>query len=194
MNTNQLQDSLEGAMDGKNSKLNTCIPGTILSYSAGRATVQPQGTMQFSNQKTLAYPIIYDVPVVFPTGMAGGCGMTFPVQSGDGCLLTFSQANMQNFLSGTDADDQRHHSLSDAICIPGLYSTEFTTMVSNPDDVCIFYGGSKITLGSGGLNVTLSDGTTFALSGGDLVVNGISLTKHLHGGVQSGGSTTGVPQ
>jgi len=194
MNINQWQEAVEETMQNKNGKMNTCIPGVIQSYKNGRAVVKPQGTIQYENGKSMEYPVIYDVPIVFPTGMSGTCGITFPIKSGDGCLIVFSQNNMQSFLSGTETDDQRHHSLNDAICIPGLYSAAFSTVESNPDDVCIFHGNSKVTLGDGGLNANLADGTIFELSGSDLKVNGISLTKHKHGGVQSGGSTTDVPQ
>ena len=45
--------------------------------------------------------------------------------------------------------------------------------------------------------VTVEKGSNSILGvlvGGDLVVNGIPLTKHTHGGVETGGGTTGTPQ
>lgn len=44
-------------------------------------------------------------------------------------------------------------------------------------------------------DMTLNVGGTLAInsSSGDVVVNGISLVHHVHGGVQSGGSTTSGP-
>jgi hypothetical protein len=36
-------------------------------------------------------------------------------------------------------------------------------------------------------------GTTFTFGGGDLVVNGISLVHHVHGGITPGGSDTAEP-
>ena len=194
MNDNQMQIALENLIDNKISNINTSIPATILSYSSGRATVRPQGTKKFEDGRELPYPVISNVPIVFPTGGGGNMGVTFPIKPGDGCLLQFSQANMQQFLSKTDTDDKRNFQLSDAICIPGLYTDKFATMESNGNDVTIVNGGSKVTLGGGGFNGTLSDGTTFSFSGGDLIVNGISLTKHLHGGVTSGGDKTLKPE
>ena len=45
--------------------------------------------------------------------------------------------------------------------------------------------------GGGAINAT---GCTINLSGGDVIADGISLKNHKHGGVQSGGSLTGVAQ
>lgn len=194
MNNNQMQVAIEQSMTNQINKINTAIAGTILSYSAGRATVQPQGTKQYEDGRTLPYPVIYNVPIIFPTGDGGNAGITFPIKPGDGCLLIFSQDNMQTFLSKTKTDDQRHFQLSDAICIPGMYTGKFAAVESNGNDVTLANSGSKVMLGGGGFNGSLSDGTSFAFAGGDLVVNGISLTKHRHGGVESGGSKTSMPE
>ena len=189
-----MQVAIEQSMTNQINKINTAIAGTILSYSAGRATVQPQGTKQYEDGRTLPYPVIYNVPIIFPTGDGGNAGITFPIKPGDGCLLIFSQDNMQTFLSKTKTDDQRHFQLSDAICIPGMYTGKFAAVESNGNDVTLANSGSKVMLGGGGFNGSLSDGTSFAFAGGDLVVNGISLTKHRHGGVESGGSKTSMPE
>lgn len=194
MNQNQILDELENLVGRKINKVNTAIPGTIQSYSNGRAVVKPQGTIQYDDGREIEYPLIYNVPIIFPTGMGGAAGITFPIQSGDGCLLVFSQNNMQTFLSKTSTDDQRHFQLSDAICIPGLYTGAFSTVASNANDVCLFNAGSKVALGSSGFSGNLSDGTVFSISGNDLVVGGISLKDHVHGGVTTGGSVTGKPQ
>jgi phage baseplate assembly protein gpV len=59
--------------------------------------------------------------------------------------------------------------------------------------VCFFNGGSLCVLNGSQFKITLADGTTATFGGGDLVVNGISLTKHLHTGVTPGGGNTGKP-
>jgi hypothetical protein len=66
-------------------------------------------------------PIITGVPVVFPGG--GGYRVTFPIAKGDTVLLIFSEASLDKWLAhGGDVDpnDDRRHTLSDAIAIPGL--------------------------------------------------------------------------
>ena len=191
MNSNQFQIALEQSTQKQINNINTAIAGAILSYSGGRASVQPKGLLKYEDGRSLSYPVIYDVPVVFPVGSGGSCGVTFPIKAGDGCLLVFSQDNMQSFLTNSQTDDNRKFQLTDAICIPGLYNSNISNY--NQNEVVVFNGGSKFTLGNGGLNGTLADGTTFSFSGGDLVVNGISLVNHVHSGVMSGGSNTGKP-
>ena len=52
----------------------------------------------------------------------------------------------------------------------------------------------NITINGGGGGAINATGCTINLSGGDVIADGISLKNHKHGGVQSGGSLTGVAQ
>ena len=88
--------------------------------------------------------------------------------------------------------DNKRFQLNDAIAIPGLYPN--ATQGADPSGACLFFGSSRVTLDGTGFHGELSDGTNFNFSGGDLVVNGISLTKHTHGGVETGGGTTSTPK
>lgn len=58
-------------------------------------------------------------------------------------------------------------------------------------DINITISGS-ITFTTGGASVTL-DSSGITVTSGDVVADGISLKTHVHGGVTSGGSNTGVP-
>ena len=193
--SNQVKEIIKEWMNDKAENMHTALPGTVVSYDHGsnRASVQPSGSFKAKDGRSISYPIIHQVPVVFPMGCGGSAGVTFPVQGGDGCLLVFSEEQLDDFLSGADSDDQRRHSLNDAICIPGLYSGSAASGPSSSGDVCLMNGSSKIILNSSTFSGSVG-GTSFSFTGGDLVVNGISLTKHVHGGVESGGSTTSTPQ
>ena len=193
---NQIKEIVEGWTDNKLAAVHTALPGKIVSYSpaTNRAQVQPFGKYKLDDGRSFDYPVIHNVPVQFPMGCGGSSGVTFPLRAGDGCLLIFAESQLDDYLSGGDSDDTRKHDMNDAMCIPGLYSGAAPSNVSNASDVCLFNGGSLVLLGSGGFSGTLADGTNFSFSGGDLVVNGISLTGHKHGGVESGGSKTGPPE
>ena len=52
--------------------------------------------------------------------------------------------------------------------------------------------GLLSTLGSGGVGGNMTG--TFTIISGDLIADGISLKNHRHGGVESGGDITGLPQ
>lgn len=58
---------------------------------------------------------------------------------------------------------------------------------------------SGIVIDGGGHDITIQNAPNVNVGGdihatGDVTANGISLKNHVHGGVQSGGSTTGAPQ
>lgn len=190
---NQNREIAESVIQTEINKVHTAIPGTITGYDAGsnRASVRPLGHYKTADYRSLEYPVIFNVPVVFPTGLGGSAGVTFPLAAGDGCLIVFSESQIDDMLSGVDSDDPRKFSLNDAICIPGLYSSATAAASAHPGDVCLFNGGSMVRLGSG-FSGTTADGTSFSFSGGDLVVNGISSTHHTHPG--DSGGTTGAPQ
>ena len=162
------------------------LPGVITGYDAGsnRASVKPSGSYKAKDGRALPYPVIYNVPVVFPTGNGGSAGVTFPISSGDGCLIVFSDESISGYLAGNATnEDPRRHSMNDAIAIPGLYPGGATAAASNSGETCLTCGGSKLRLSSGGLIVELADGTSVSMSGGDLVVNGVSSVHHTHMGV-----------
>lgn len=111
-------------------QLNCVKVGIIQSFNAGtqEATVQvafqqvtsiaPDGT------KTLAqYPLLLNVPVVFPSG--GGFTLTFPIAAGDECVVLFNDRQIDTWLAngaGSPPETGRVHDLSDGIAIVGLRS------------------------------------------------------------------------
>lgn len=71
--------------------------------------------------KTVDYPVLGKVPVVVLQG--GGSRITFPIRSGDQCLLLFCDYMLDNWwISGnvSSSDFPRRHDISDAIAIVGL--------------------------------------------------------------------------
>lgn len=194
--SNQVKQTINNWIGDQIANVHTAISAVVVSYNpkTNRASVQPTGKWKAKDGRSIDYPVIHQVPIMFPMGSGGTAGMTFPIQSGDGCLLVFMETQCDDFLSGGDSDDPRRHSLNDAICIPGLYTGAASANVTNSGETCLFCEGSLLRLSGGSFTGTLADGTNFSFSGGDLVVNGISLTKHVHGGVESGGSKTNKPE
>ena len=90
---NEASNSIANMIGNEIDNVNTSIPGIIQSYDAdsNRAVVVPTGKRMFPDGRRLDYPVIYDVPIVFPTAIGGSCGITFPIKSGDACLVLFSQ-------------------------------------------------------------------------------------------------------
>ena len=122
----QQREMMERAM----SRINTCMPGEIVSFNSGTqtATVQPCIQQKRIDNGTIVFqdlPHVINVPIVFP--VAGGFALTFPVASGDPCLIVFSQRALDNWLdSGSvqppeqEIPGARHHDLTDAFAIIGV--------------------------------------------------------------------------
>lgn len=194
---NQIKSIIKGWTAGQIAGVHTCMPGKVVSYNVqkNRADVQPTGDYKTEDRRYLPYPIIHAVPCYFPIANGGRSGITFPVKPGDGCLILFAEGQITDFLEkgGSDSEDPRRHSLNDAICLPGLYSEAVAPNKEYPNDVNIVNSEGKMRLGEDHFNGQLKDGTDFSFSGKDLVVNGISLCHHVHGGVTPGSSDTSGP-
>jgi hypothetical protein len=103
--------------------IHTCLPGQIEVYDGIVATVKPLISKLYLDNIIEPLPIIDSVPVVFPSSAT--FQMTFPLAKGDGCLILFSERGLDTWIaSGVDVPpiNRRKFDLSDAICIPGLWS------------------------------------------------------------------------
>ncbi|WP_247191373.1 Gp138 family membrane-puncturing spike protein, partial [Escherichia coli] len=111
------------------SAMRVSMPGIIQSFDpdAVTAVVQPaiKGAEQDESgaEVSVNLPLLVDVPVVFPRG--GGCTLTFPVKTGDECLVIFADRCIDFWWQSggiQEPVDERMHDLSDAFCIVGPQS------------------------------------------------------------------------
>ena len=193
-----------------NEQLRVAMPGIIQSFDPGDDDRPPTCVVQPAiryverdndgNKSTKDYPLLVDVPVVFPRG--GGCTLTFPVKAGDECLVIFADRCIDFWWQSggiQDPVDERMHDLSDAFCIVGPQSQakkiggiSTSAVELRSDD-----GKTKLSLNpaSGAINGTAPGGFNLnglkILSDGRLqLVDGSIVDKHTHGGVEAGGSST----
>lgn len=216
---NELAQLLRVASSQAARGVNTCLPGTILSYDAGKqlATVQPMLKLRQPDGREEEIPILNAVPVIWPR--SGGASMTFPVRRGDGCLLVFNQRSIDEYKSSGEVStplDPRAHDLSDAVAFMGFTPSG----AGGADDAIeIKMGGATIKITDSGVeieadSVTIKGNTTiegnlalegdFTVTGGGggavnvnspgLFHNGKNIgDTHTHSGVQTGGGNTGAP-
>ncbi|HGJ5866323.1 MAG TPA: Gp138 family membrane-puncturing spike protein [Arsenophonus nasoniae] len=127
--TGDPQQLLEVFRHAISSQLRVAMPGIVQSFDANKVTcvVQPaiKGTLTDSqgNVKSVNLPLLVDVPVVFPRG--GGVTMTFPIKSGDECLVVFADRCIDFWWQNggiQEAIDPRQHDLSDAFAFIGVQS------------------------------------------------------------------------
>lgn len=114
------------AMDASQSSLWTTLPAIVVGFDAQAMTCQVKPAirlLQRTVEGTLQWmelPVLLDCPVVFPSG--GGFTLTFPLQPGDECLVSFSSRCIDGWwqLGGVqNQPDLRMHDLSDGFVIPG---------------------------------------------------------------------------
>lgn len=125
-----LSDVIESHIEGFRDQLYTAVPATIESvdnYSTDSTiTVRPSINRNFSDGKEYELPLLYDVPVQFPSG--GGATLTFPLQVGDDVLVVFSMRSLDEWFVSPEGtvspQDKRWHNLSDGIAIPCIYREE----------------------------------------------------------------------
>lgn len=206
------QQALDALAKSIFSMMRVSMPGIIESFDPEAVTcvVRPaiMGAVQdaVGNHTSKELPLLLDVPVIFPRG--GGCTITFPIKPGDECLVVFSDRCIDFWWQSggvQEAVDPRQHDLSDAFVFVGPQSQAEKISNISTDAVQIRTddGASFIELSQGGAVTITSQTVTIngnvqvngsVKSTGDQVAGGISQTGHTHGGVESGGSSTGAPQ
>lgn len=153
------------------SEIHTAVPATIRSYNpdSGLASVQPAAKYRKPNGRSIEYPVISGVPVMFPK--SGDVSIAFPVKPGDGCLLVFAEKPLDYWLYGKDTDTDLDFDLSSAIAIPGLSSSgnPAAKRACAENTVVLQAGETTLVVTPGGITVD-----------GDLTVNG---RIHADGGI-----------
>jgi len=191
--TNTIHKELKG--------VHTAMPGKIISFDPAKmlATVQPALKYKKPNGKTIDYPQITGVPVVFPQGANQQATIAFPVKSGDGCLIVISEQSLDYWMFGQETDTDLRFDMTNAMCIPGLFMKQNPAVQAAYDDnaVVIDNKGTRVTVKPGIVKIDSTDvvingnvtvnGTVTAT--GDVKGRGISLASHTHGG-DSGGQTS----
>lgn len=201
---NDFIGAIKGMIDSRLYELNTSLPGVVVSYSGGRASVKPTPKRRFSDGDVIEFPVLQNVRVCWPSFAGGAAGVKGPVLAGDKCLIVFSQ----QAVDGTD--DMRRFDLSDAYCVMADLGTAGAGDSSNNADMTLFYAsgsvrvsaGGKVTITApGGFDVvapTMTNSGTLINSGlstftAGATFNGVPFSSHRHTGVTTGSGTSGGP-
>ncbi len=177
MSRNEAMQAIVDTIRGEISGIHTAMPGRIISYGGGRATVQPSLPYKVADGRRLDMPPIVNVPCYFLG--ADGRSITFPVKAGDGCLLLFAERSIDDWLLGGESDDPRKYDLTDAIALVGLQPIR----AHANDAIEINHGSCKVRIPENG-PMTINT---------DLIINGKSFLEHIHPENDNGGPT-GPPE
>ncbi|MTC35815.1 translation initiation factor IF-2 [Providencia alcalifaciens] len=227
------------------SGLFVALPCIVQSFNPEAVTIEAQPAIKWrvnedGVDKTVPLPLLVDVPVIFPRG--GGATLTFPIKSGDECLVIFADRCIDYWWQSggvQEAVDPRKHNLSDGFALVGPQSqaqkisgistsevqlrsddgSAYIAINTGSKDVTVITPAKLTATAKGGTeinspeivlngNVTINGNLSQGMGKGggeakmngpvtvinDVTAGGISLTKHKHGGVQTGGSNTGEPK
>jgi hypothetical protein len=124
-----LTDFMREFLDYYFTQVHTSFPGVVTEYDAGkrRATVQPSLKRRAGNKEYIAFPLLIDVPVLFPGTKK--YTIHFPLEKDDEVAVFFSERALEAWKDsgqdGIEDPDPRRYSISDAYCVPGLQPQEF---------------------------------------------------------------------
>lgn len=167
--------------------IRVAIPGIVQEWDAATQTVRVQPAIRekvsFGGQpREMDIPILVDVPVVMPR--AGGYSLVFAPKPGDECLVVFADMCIDAWWQSGGVQsqaDKRRHDLSDGFAILGCWS--------QPNKPDIPQSGCRLQNDEGTAGISIDGGAVDIF--GSVTINGASYASHRHGGVETGGGTTG---
>ena len=132
--------------------LNCAAPGIIQSFDASNQTAEIKvAAKRMVGDNAMDYPLLADCPVVILGG--GSAVLTFPIRSGDTCLILFCDRSIDNWFStGSIAPPagQRAHSLSDAVALVGIRNLSNSIEDYDTENAVLTFEGGKLKIDTDG--------------------------------------------
>ena len=154
-------EALTRILDNKLRGINVSLPAKIVTYNAKKqlASVKPLLNRKLKDNTELVLPVINNVPIIFPR--TSNAIISLPIAIDDKVLLVFCDRSLDEWLSSGNEvfpADNRMHSYSDAVALPGMYDFDSISDAS-ANDLLIKYKESKITILANG-DIKISAGPT----------------------------------
>lgn len=146
-------DLIDSALESLQQDLFVAMPGRVESYDAGNqtATIRPmlRRLVPTPDEDDIVeeIPLVYSVPVIHYGG--AGWRVHVPLAAGDTVLLVYLQWDPSEWIRTGDLSepaDQRMHSASYPVAIPGLRHSKNKIEGASSSDVTIEKDGFKITI------------------------------------------------
>lgn len=156
----------------------------------GRVDVRPMVHQQDSAGRPFPHGVIANIPYLRP--QAGGSAIILDPQPGDIGFLLVSGRDHSGVVATGKASPPgsfRHFNLSDTVFIGGFLNPAPTQFIQFTENGIRIVATGPIEIEAD--NVHISGALKVD---GDVTSGNISLANHVHGGVQTGGSTTGKAQ
>ena len=104
---------------------------------------------------------------MFPQGNGQRSVIAFPVKAGDYCLCIVSEQALDLWMYGQETETNLRHDLTNAVCIPGLFSTASAPMKEAcvTDAIILDVEGTRIKISKDSIvldgNVTVTGSLTY---------------------------------
>jgi len=178
-----LASAIQTGIDSKLKEVHTQMPGIIETFDPEMQTakIQPaikrvfrtgDGEAEFLTPTAL--PPLINVPIVYPRG--GGFSLTFPVKTGDECLIQFCERAIDGwheYGKVQEPTSRRFHAYADAVAFVGLSSKPNKVPNYSPDSVQLKHDNGDVTLSlnpDGTCDITADNGISATSSTGDISV------------------------
>lgn len=157
------------------NEIHTALPGKILSFDQSKceAKVRPVGKYLTSDGQELEYPVLMDVPVLFPFCESANVGMVYPVKKGDSCMVIVSEVELDEWRSEAESECPLRFDLTNAVAIPGLLKRR-NSMIDRAvrlDAVLIGSPGREIIADRNNIQIKVGS-TEFTVSESGITANG----------------------
>lgn len=196
---------LRTALSQFSRKLRVAEPGIIVDFDSTELVVSvrlaiTEDLLIEGKHSIVEIPILKDVPIVLPH--TDEYAITFPIKSGDECLVIFADMCIDAWWEKGGVQNQmerRRHDLSDgfAILAPWSQPKRISNYNTEAMELRTFDGNTAISIKSDLVTIK----SLLTMVEGDLTVTGeiltqqnnINLSTHTHDDVMSGVSTSGSP-
>jgi hypothetical protein len=161
----------------------------------GFVDVRPMVNMLDIEGNPVSHETIFNVPYFRMQG--GANAIIIDPQPGDigiACFASRDISKIKSTRAAANPDSRRKFSFSDALYIGGVLGAAPTQYIRFASDGIHIVSPTAVKIDAPAFDVQAD--STFSGTGdfgGDVTAAGISVSTHVHGGVQTGGSNTGGP-
>ena len=165
-----LEDIIKNSEEDVKYSLNCHRVGVIEAFYPETQTADikmvDKGVQQFEDgEKLIDLPPLINCPVIISKGINGG--LTFPINSGDTCLIIFNDRDLDNWLIDgltQRPNTLRSHDFSDAIALVGLRNQINQITDYNNEETKLNYLDNKITINITSIKLDNVNGGSIAVT------------------------------
>lgn len=172
------------------AQMSTCELVKVISVDGDRISVQPLLFKVDADNNSVKRGVIHNVPFIRIQG--GANAIIIDPKVGDIGMCCYASRDISLLKRIKDfvaPNSKRIYDVSDAIYIGGVLNGAPSQIVEFTDSGINITSPNQVTINATKLQVNCPIEAT-----GNVTGAGISLQTHVHGGVESGPSTTGAPQ